>query len=201
MLFQKLTFEFNNHHESLDEELHLLVLSCRKLLYLKIWAFLDVKFVERVLKSQEEGQCALRTLKVGSRPGLRAGAGRAVLLPESGMRAPDCVPKAVAGEGCGGVGWLRRREPGLPSLAAGMSAGRGVWGAGRGLEARGRNAGSGAWTWGVGHGTWDARRGAGTRGCGARSRDAESGLGDLGSGSRGSEGGSPERALCRCRRR
>ncbi|XP_059004663.1 F-box only protein 39 [Mustela lutreola] len=61
---QKLTFEFNNHHESLDEELHLLVLSCRKLLYLKIWAFLDVKFVERVLKSQEEGQCALRTLKV-----------------------------------------------------------------------------------------------------------------------------------------
>ncbi|XP_035934294.1 F-box only protein 39 [Halichoerus grypus] len=61
---QKLTFEFNNNHESLDEELHLLVLSCRKLFYFKIWAFLDVKFVERILKSQEEGQCSLRTLKV-----------------------------------------------------------------------------------------------------------------------------------------
>lgn len=64
MLFQKLTFEFNNNHESLDKELHLLILSCRKLFYFKIWAFLDVKFVERILKSQEEGQCALRTLKV-----------------------------------------------------------------------------------------------------------------------------------------
>ncbi|XP_059524212.1 F-box only protein 39 [Myotis daubentonii] len=61
---QKLTFEFNNNHESLDKELHLLILSCRKLFYFKIWAFLDVKFVERILKSQEEGQCALRTLKV-----------------------------------------------------------------------------------------------------------------------------------------
>ncbi|XP_014645142.1 PREDICTED: F-box only protein 39 isoform X2 [Ceratotherium simum simum] len=61
---QKLTFEFNNNHESLDEELHLLILSCRKLFYFKIWAFLDVRFVERILKSQEEGQCALRTLKV-----------------------------------------------------------------------------------------------------------------------------------------
>lgn len=64
VLFQKLTFEFNNNHESLDKELHLLILSCRKLFYFKIWAFLDVKFVERILKSQEEGQCALRTLKV-----------------------------------------------------------------------------------------------------------------------------------------
>uniref|UniRef100_A0A8D0RUK2 F-box only protein 39 n=4 Tax=Sus scrofa TaxID=9823 RepID=A0A8D0RUK2_PIG len=66
---QKLTFEFNNNHESLDEELHLLILSCRKLFYFKIWAFLDVKFVERILKSQEEGQCALRTLKVRAPPG------------------------------------------------------------------------------------------------------------------------------------
>jgi hypothetical protein len=64
VLFQKLTFEFNNNHESLDEELHLLILSCRKLFYFKIWAFLDVKFVERILKSQEEGQCTLHTLKV-----------------------------------------------------------------------------------------------------------------------------------------
>ncbi|KAM5273504.1 F-box only protein 39 [Ctenodactylus gundi] len=61
---QKLTFEFNNNHESLDDELYLLIISCRKLFYFKIWAFLDVKFVERILKSQEEGQCNLRTLKV-----------------------------------------------------------------------------------------------------------------------------------------
>ncbi|KAM8819575.1 F-box only protein 39-like [Rhynchonycteris naso] len=61
---QKLTFEFINNHESLDEELYLLILACRKLFYFKIWAFLDVKFVERILKSQEEGQCALCTLKV-----------------------------------------------------------------------------------------------------------------------------------------
>lgn len=61
---QKLTFEFNNNHESLDEQLHLLILACRKLFYFKIWAFLDVTFVERILKSQEERQCSLRTLKV-----------------------------------------------------------------------------------------------------------------------------------------
>lgn len=79
VLFQKLTFEFNNNHESLDEELLLLVLSCRKLFYFKIWAFLDVKFVERILKSQEEGQCSLRTLKVGPpAPGLGAGGRRCV---------------------------------------------------------------------------------------------------------------------------
>ncbi|EGW06934.1 F-box only protein 39 [Cricetulus griseus] len=35
-----------------------------QLFYFKIWAFLDVKFGERILKSQEEGQCSLRTLKV-----------------------------------------------------------------------------------------------------------------------------------------
>lgn len=76
VLFQKLTFEFNNNHESLDEELHLLILSCRKLFYFKIWAFLDVKFVERILKSREEGQCALRTLKVRApRGGFHRGQG------------------------------------------------------------------------------------------------------------------------------
>ncbi|XP_029066781.1 F-box only protein 39 isoform X2 [Monodon monoceros] len=61
---QKLSFEFNNNHESLEEELHLLILSCRELFYFNIWAFLDVNFVEQILKSQEEGRCALRTLKV-----------------------------------------------------------------------------------------------------------------------------------------
>lgn len=69
MLFQKLTFELNNIHESIDEELYFFILSCRKLFYFKIWAFLEVKFVERLLKSQEEGQCALKTLKVRARGG------------------------------------------------------------------------------------------------------------------------------------
>ena len=42
----------------------------------KIWAFLDVKFVERILKSREEGQCALRTLKVRApRGGFHRGQG------------------------------------------------------------------------------------------------------------------------------
>ncbi|PNI37132.1 FBXO39 isoform 2, partial [Pan troglodytes] len=47
----------------LDDELHLLIISCRKLFYFKIWAFLDVSFVERILKSQKERQCALRVFK------------------------------------------------------------------------------------------------------------------------------------------
>lgn len=84
VLFQKLTFEFNNNHESLDKELHLLILSCRKLFYFKIWAFLDVKFVERILKSQEEGQCALRTLKVRAPWGSCSGT----------EGAPDPTPQA-----------------------------------------------------------------------------------------------------------
>lgn len=199
MLFQKLTFEFNNHHESLDEELHLLVLSCRKLLYLKIWAFLDVKFVERVLKSQEEGQCALRTLKVGSRPGLRAGAGQALLPPESRMRALDCVPRA-AGEGSGG-GHVLASPTGVRAPfargwdgcgAPGAGSGAGTWGAGVGMRGEGR-----------GRGARDAGRGRGARGgdAGTRGAGPGRGAGTRGLGARDSEGGSPERALCRCRRR
>ncbi|XP_038615605.1 F-box only protein 39 [Tachyglossus aculeatus] len=61
---QKLTFEFNNNHETLDEELLQLILICEKLFYFKIWAFLDVKFVERILEYQEKGKCQLQTLKV-----------------------------------------------------------------------------------------------------------------------------------------
>ncbi|MEE6468919.1 hypothetical protein FKM82_008420 [Ascaphus truei] len=61
---QKLMFEFNNRHESVDEELLQLVLMCEKLNYLKVWAFLDVKFVERILQNQEKGKCCLRTLKI-----------------------------------------------------------------------------------------------------------------------------------------
>ncbi|XP_019366851.1 PREDICTED: F-box only protein 39-like [Gavialis gangeticus] len=63
-ILQKLTLEFNNSHEFLDEELLQLVLSCRKLFFLKIWAFLDITFVERLLQNQVEGKCTLRTLKV-----------------------------------------------------------------------------------------------------------------------------------------
>ncbi|XP_030392025.1 F-box only protein 39-like [Gopherus evgoodei] len=61
---QKLTLEFNNSHESLDEELLQLVLSCKRLFFLKIWAFLRVAFVERLLQNQAEGKCTLRTMKV-----------------------------------------------------------------------------------------------------------------------------------------
>lgn len=107
VLFQKLTFEFNNNHEFLDEELYLLVLSCRKLSYFKIWAFLDVKFVERILKSQEEGQCSLRTLKVGPwLPGLGQVAGVCVLPPGSGVRLGGQAGSASPG------GLLHGREPG-----------------------------------------------------------------------------------------
>ncbi|KAM4699394.1 F-box only protein 39 [Discoglossus pictus] len=61
---QKLILEFNNSHEPLDEELLQLVLLCDRLYYLKIWAFLDVRFVRRVLEYQKQGKCCLRTLKV-----------------------------------------------------------------------------------------------------------------------------------------
>ncbi|XP_074870123.1 F-box only protein 39-like [Carettochelys insculpta] len=63
-VLQKLTLEFNNSHESLDEELLQLVLSCKKLFFLKVWAFLSVTFVERLLQNQAEGKCALRIIKV-----------------------------------------------------------------------------------------------------------------------------------------
>ena len=118
MLFQKLTFEFNNNHESLDEELHLLILSCRKLFYFKIWAFLDVKFVERILKSREEGQCALRTLKVrapwgGSTEGRGTGASRRQ-VSTPGMKVRD-----EAGHG----GWLSHKS--VPSVKLLIS--KGIW--------------------------------------------------------------------------
>ncbi|XP_029468689.1 F-box only protein 39 [Rhinatrema bivittatum] len=61
---QRLTLEFNNSHEALDEELLCLLLNCERLRYLKIWAFLEVKFVEKILEYQEEGKCFLHTLKI-----------------------------------------------------------------------------------------------------------------------------------------
>lgn len=132
MLFQKLTFEFNNNHESLDEELHLLILSCRKLFYFKIWAFLDVNFVERILKSQEEGQCALRTLKVratwGGRTGIEQG------HPGPGLRGPAKVLLLWGKSQQWGREWrqssylspptgnwhFHRQEPGVSALVAGF---------------------------------------------------------------------------------
>ncbi|XP_053313492.1 F-box only protein 39 [Spea bombifrons] len=61
---QMLTLEYNDIHESLDEVLIELVLECKKLHYLKVWAFLDVSFVEIILQKQMEGKCCLTTFKV-----------------------------------------------------------------------------------------------------------------------------------------
>ncbi|CAH2219744.1 F-box only 39 [Pelobates cultripes] len=60
---QKLTLEYSNH-EYLDDELIKLVLLCKKLNYLKLWAFLKVAFVERILQKQKEGKCSLETFKI-----------------------------------------------------------------------------------------------------------------------------------------
>ncbi|KAB1265758.1 F-box only protein 39 [Camelus dromedarius] len=61
-------FEFNNNHESLDEELHTSSSYPAGVVLFQNLGFPHVKFVERILKSQEEGQCALRTLKVRATP-------------------------------------------------------------------------------------------------------------------------------------
>ncbi|NXR06150.1 FBX39 protein, partial [Semnornis frantzii] len=63
-MLQKLTLEFNNDHELLDEELLQLTLACKKLSYLKVWAYLSVTFMERLLQNRAEGKCALTTIKV-----------------------------------------------------------------------------------------------------------------------------------------
>lgn len=118
MLFQKLTFEFNNNHESLDEELHLLILSCRKLFYFKIWAFLDVKFVERILKSREEGQCALRTLKVRA-PWGSSTEGRGTGASRRQVSSPGMKVRDEAGHG----GWISHKS--VPSVKLLIS--KGIW--------------------------------------------------------------------------
>ncbi|XP_075053925.1 F-box only protein 39-like [Mixophyes fleayi] len=61
---KKLTLEFNNSHESLDEHLVNLVLMCEHLYYLKVSAFLNIQFAETILQNCEEGKCFLKTLKV-----------------------------------------------------------------------------------------------------------------------------------------
>ncbi|KAK6466168.1 F-box only protein 39-like [Huso huso] len=61
---QRLTLDFNNSHESIDNELLGLILLCSKLYYLKIWAFLEVRFIETLLQNRQENKCVFRTLKV-----------------------------------------------------------------------------------------------------------------------------------------
>ncbi|NXG42971.1 FBX39 protein, partial [Psilopogon haemacephalus] len=63
-LLQKLTLEFNNDCELLDEELLQLTLVCKRLSYLKVWAYLSVTFLERLLQNRAEGKCILTTIKV-----------------------------------------------------------------------------------------------------------------------------------------
>ncbi|NXV40777.1 FBX39 protein, partial [Uria aalge] len=63
-VLQKLTLELNNDHELLDDELLQLILSCKRMLFLKVWAFLSVTFVERLLQNCAEGKCILTTIKV-----------------------------------------------------------------------------------------------------------------------------------------
>ncbi|XP_075295960.1 F-box only protein 39 isoform X1 [Opisthocomus hoazin] len=62
-VLQKLTLEFNNDHEPLDDELLQLILSCKRLLFLKVWAFLSVTFMERLLQNRAERKCILTTIK------------------------------------------------------------------------------------------------------------------------------------------
>ncbi|XP_007902517.1 F-box only protein 39 [Callorhinchus milii] len=61
---QKLTLEFNNSHERIDDELLQLVLMCDRLHYMKIWAFLSIRFIETMLQYRQEGKSNCRTLKV-----------------------------------------------------------------------------------------------------------------------------------------
>ncbi|NXW90291.1 FBX39 protein, partial [Alopecoenas beccarii] len=63
-VLQKLTLELDNDHELLDDELLQLILSCKRLLFLKVWAFLSVTFMERLLQNRAERKCILTTIKV-----------------------------------------------------------------------------------------------------------------------------------------
>ncbi|PKK22460.1 F-box only protein 39 isoform X2 [Columba livia] len=63
-ILQKLTLELDNCHELLDDELLQLILSCKRLLFLKVWAFLSVTFMESLLQNRAERKCVLTTIKV-----------------------------------------------------------------------------------------------------------------------------------------
>ncbi|XP_069730459.1 F-box only protein 39 [Phaenicophaeus curvirostris] len=61
---QRLTLELNNSEERLDNELLQFILSCRRLLFLKVWAFLSVTFVEKLLQNRARRDCILTTIHV-----------------------------------------------------------------------------------------------------------------------------------------
>ncbi|NWS39381.1 FBX39 protein, partial [Probosciger aterrimus] len=63
-VLQKLTLELNNGHELLDDELLQLILTSKRLVFLKVWAFLSVTFIERLLQNRAERKCILTTIKV-----------------------------------------------------------------------------------------------------------------------------------------
>ncbi|KFV91667.1 PREDICTED: F-box only protein 39 [Eurypyga helias] len=63
-VLQELTLELNNYRELMDDELIQLILSCKRLLFLKVWAFLSVTFMERLLQNRAERKCILTTIKV-----------------------------------------------------------------------------------------------------------------------------------------
>ncbi|NXL87171.1 FBX39 protein, partial [Alectura lathami] len=63
-VLQKLTLQIKNDHELLDDELLQLILSCRRLFFLEVRAFLSVTFVERLLQNRAEGKCSLTNIKV-----------------------------------------------------------------------------------------------------------------------------------------
>ncbi|KAM6048819.1 F-box only protein 39 [Theristicus caerulescens] len=63
-VLQELTLELNNDQEPLDDELLQLILSCKRLLLLEVWAFLSVTFMERLLQNRAERKCVLTTIKV-----------------------------------------------------------------------------------------------------------------------------------------
>ncbi|NWW90034.1 FBX39 protein, partial [Rhynochetos jubatus] len=63
-VLQALMLEVNNDHELLDDELLQLILACKRLLFLKVWAFLSVTFMERLLQNRAERKCILTTIKV-----------------------------------------------------------------------------------------------------------------------------------------
>ncbi|NWH79169.1 FBX39 protein, partial [Piaya cayana] len=59
---QRLTLELRNNEERLENELLQFILSCRRLLFVKVWAFLSVTFVEKLLQNRARGDCILTTI-------------------------------------------------------------------------------------------------------------------------------------------
>ena len=59
-----MTLDLNNSHESVDEEILDLVQLCPRLVYLKVWAFLHISFLDFLLQKRLDKKCCLRTIKV-----------------------------------------------------------------------------------------------------------------------------------------